>query len=54
MRDTSTQSNKSKRINGHLRQQIRYLGVFPLKISAEIKHDTGEEVNDERETDGKK
>lgn len=24
--------------------------MFPLKIPAEIKHDAGEEVNDERET----
>ena len=46
-----TQINK---INGQLRQQIRYLRMFSLKIPAEIKHDTGKEVNDQREADGKK
>jgi len=43
-----------KKINGQLRQQIRYLRVFPLKIPPEIKHNTGEEVNYQRKADSKK
>jgi hypothetical protein len=37
-----------------LGKQIRYLRVFPLKIPAEIEHNTGKEINDQREADSKK
>ena len=47
-------NDKMMEIDGQLRQQVRYLRVFPLKIPSEIEHDTGEEVNDQRKADSQK
>ena|GEM_PF-1461475 len=52
-RENINATTQTEKISGQLRQQICYLGVFPFKISAEIKHDAGEKVNDQWEADGK-